>query len=84
MQPVAAVSDECAGKKPITQATLESALSDLRGVVSAFDFGTADAIVEQLDGCQLPESFLEQWKAIKQAISNVDQGAVMALLEHDL
>ena len=49
--------------------------------MGTFDFTMADAIVEQIDGYQLSEPYAARWKAIKAAVANVDQAAVMHALD---
>ncbi len=56
------------------------ALTALKEVVAAFDFSTADQIVQEVDGYQIPAAHAEQWQKIKKAVANVDQAAVLAAL----
>ena len=72
--------DDDAPKTPLSAAQYAEALSALREVVSAFDFSTADQIVQEVNGSIVPEESAGQWQQIVQAVANVDQAAVMALL----
>ncbi|MBQ7160065.1 MAG: response regulator [Treponema sp.] len=77
--PVAPQQSDAPTEK-MDEAQFAEALSALKEVVGAFDFSTADQIVQDVDGYIVPESHAEQWKAIKQAVANVDQAAVLGLL----
>ena len=79
--PVTGVPAGQTEKTPITQQIWDEAIAALREVIGAFDFTMADAIVEQIDGYQLSEPYAERWKAIKAAVANVDQAAVMQALD---
>lgn len=79
--PVTGVPADRAEKTPITQQVWDEAVAALREVVGTFDFTMADAIVEQIDGYQLSEPYAARWKAIKTAVANVDQAAVMQALD---
>ena len=68
------------GRPRITETQLSDALGALREVLSTFDFTTADSIVSELDGYELPPAFTQRFSEIKAAVQAVDQQAAMALL----
>ena len=79
--PVTGVPAGQTEKTPLTQQVWDEAIAALREVMGTFDFTMADAIVEQIDGYQLSEPYAARWKAIKVAVANVDQAAVMQALD---
>lgn len=81
LAPVAGSEKPDAEKPDITPKAWNDALAALREVVGAFDFSTADAIVEQVDGYRLPAAYAARWQDIRTAIANVDQAAAMQALD---
>ena len=68
-------------KHIITQKEFNDALSALHEVISVFDFDTADEIIKQLDGYEMPKNFAEKYKKIRKAVRDVDANAVQELLK---
>ena len=56
------------------------AISALKEVVSAFDFGSADMIIEELSGYSVPAEYADKFAEIKKAVKIVDQQTTMNLL----
>ncbi|MCH5289476.1 MAG: response regulator [Treponema sp.] len=81
LAPVAGSEKPDAEKPDITPKAWNDALAALREVVGAFDFSTADAIVEQVDGYRLPAAYAARWQDIRTAVANVDQAAAMQALD---
>jgi len=79
--PAQAAGDGAASKPAIPEETYREALSALRELVSAFDFGSADAIIAELDSKTLPENCAGQFAALKRAVRSVDADAVLKLLD---
>jgi signal transduction histidine kinase/CheY-like chemotaxis protein len=59
----------------------KDAMAALKEVVSAFDFASADMILEELSGYSVPAEFEEKYSEIKKAVKSVDQQLVLSLLE---
>ena len=64
----------------IPAAKLAEALAALREVLVAFDFGTADAIIAELDGFAMPSAFAPTYTKIRAAVRAVDQSTALSLL----
>ncbi|MCR4939316.1 MAG: hypothetical protein K5930_04300 [Treponemataceae bacterium] len=62
----------------------KDAMSALKEVASAFDFGSADMILGELAGYSLPAEFQGQFAEIKKAVKAVDQQSVIKLLDEML
>ena len=60
---------------------LEDAFVSLREVVDAFDFDSADVIMNMLAKYSMPEKYKETYAKIKTLITNVDREEVMAVLD---
>lgn len=60
---------------------LKDAMSALKEVISAFDFASADMIIEEISGYSIPADFNEKFAEIKKAVKDVDQQAAIKLLE---
>ncbi len=56
------------------------AISALKEVVSAFDFGSADMIMDELSGYSIPADYADKFAEIKKAVKIVDQQTAMKLL----
>ena len=67
-------------KKMISEQKIKEAFSAIKDVVSAFDFDTADAIIEELDSFEIPYDFLETFTNVKKAVRDVDASGVLELL----
>lgn len=67
-------------KPPLSQEDFAAALSNLRECLEAFDFDTADSIIAMLEGYEIPAEEQNRFKAIKEAVSAVDQGTALSLL----
>ena len=59
----------------------KDAMAALKEVISAFDFASADMILEELSGYSVPAEFEEKYSEIKKAVKAVDQQLVLSLLE---
>ena len=59
----------------------KDAMAALKEVISAFDFASADMILEELSGYSVPAEFEEKYSEIKKAVKAVDQQLVLSLLD---
>nr|WP_292204554.1 ATP-binding protein [Butyrivibrio sp.] len=71
-------SDE--DKEPIPEDELESAFSDMKELLEAYDFDTADGIMDMLDTYKIPDSKKEKFLKIKELMAAVDRDALLELL----
>ena len=77
---VQASSSASVGKPALTEEKLLDAFSALTEVVSAFDFDTADSIIAELDGYEIPSQYEAQFKQAKKAIRDVDAQKALKVL----
>ena len=68
------------GKEEIGAEDFSSALSNIRECIQAFDFTSADQIIEMLGEYKIPADQKERFEKIKKAIALVDQNEAMSLL----
>ena len=59
---------------------LEEALSAIREFVDAFDFDSADGVMEMLGDYRMPDDFTDQFAEIRRALSAVDRERLLKLL----
>ncbi len=59
---------------------LEEALSAIREFVDAFDFDSADGVMEMLGDYRMPDDFTDQFAEIRRALSTVDRERLLKLL----
>ena len=64
----------------IPQEELSEALSAIREFVDAFDFDSADGVMEMIKDYQMPKDFEEQFEKIKYALSAVDREELLKLI----
>lgn len=60
---------------------LKGAFSDMKELLEAYDFDTADGIMDMLSGYRIPEEYTEKYEKIKQLMSAVDRDALLEILE---
>ena len=60
---------------------LKGAFSDMRELLEAYDFDTADGIMNMLSGYRVPEEYKEKYEKVKQLMSAVDRDALLDILE---
>ena len=69
-------------EKPlIVEEKLKEAFSALKEVVSAFDFGTADSIIAEVDTYQIPPEYAEKYANVRNAVRNADMTAVISAID---
>ncbi|MCR4734862.1 MAG: response regulator [Treponema sp.] len=68
-------------KNPISEAEYLEAMASLKECIQAFDFSTADQIIQMMEGYQIPENQRDEYKKIKEKLSAVDQAELLKLLE---
>ncbi len=57
------------------------AFKDMRELLEAYDFDTADGIMDMLSGYRIPEDYKERYEKIRQLMAAVDRDALMEILE---
>ena len=67
-------------KETISESRFKEALSSIKEFAEAFDFDGIDTIIAELNRFELPSTCKDQFKALKTATQNVDQGAILSLL----
>lgn len=60
---------------------LKGAFSDMKELLEAYDFDTADGIMDMLKEYRIPEKYTEKYEKIKQLMSAVDRDALLKILE---
>lgn len=65
----------------IEEEDLKGAFSDMKELLEAYDFDTADGIMNMLSGYRIPEEYKEKYEKIKQLMSAVDRDALLEILE---
>ena len=74
-----------AGRQDVPKELIsDEKLSDVREVVSVFDFDSADIIIAELDGYEIPQSFAEAFSKVKKAVANADSGLAVEILNDTL
>lgn len=68
------------GKEKMTSEMYKGALENIKECVTAFDFDTAESIIEMMENYKIPEEYSEQFDNIRKKIMAVDRAAVMELL----
>ena len=67
-------------KPIIPQKLLKEAVCSIIEVVEAFDFDTADMIMEQLSEYRMPEDFAPIYRRLKSLMSEVEREGIIELL----
>ncbi len=67
-------------KELIPDDELESAFSDMKELLEAYDFDTADGIMDMLETYKIPDSKKEKFLKIKELMAAVDRDALLELL----
>ena len=65
----------------IPEDELESAFGDMKELLEAYDFDTADGIMNMLSEYRIPDKYKTKYDKIKQLMSAVDRDALIKLLE---
>lgn len=60
---------------------LKGAFSDMKELLEAYDFDTADGIMDMLKEYRIPEKYTEKYEKIKQLMAAVDRDALLEILE---
>ena len=53
----------------------------MRELLEAYDFDTADGIMDMLAGYRIPDSYKDKFDEVKKLMSAVDRDALIVLLE---
>jgi len=67
-------------KELISEDELESAFSDMKELLEAYDFDTADGIMDMLETYKIPDSKKEKFLKVKELMAAVDRDALLELL----
>ncbi|MBR1628129.1 MAG: response regulator [Lachnospiraceae bacterium] len=74
-------NEEDADLRPeIPREELKEAMGAIREFVEAFDFDSADGVMDMLKDYRMPEDFADAFDQIKQSLSAVDRDALLKLL----
>lgn len=65
----------------IEEKELKNAFRDMRELLEAYDFDTADGIMDMLAGYRIPDSYKDKFDEVKKLMSAVDRDALIVLLE---
>lgn len=68
-------------KQKMDVQTFEEAMQNILSCIQAFDFTTADTIIQMVEGYIVPKGKEEKFRSIKRAVANVDRDAVLKLFE---
>lgn len=68
------------GKEEIPTENLISAFKDLKELVEAYDYDTADSIMHMLDEYSIPADYKEKYKKVKELMGAVDRDGLLAIL----
>lgn len=60
---------------------LKNAFGDIRELVEAYDYDTADGIMNMLSEYRIPKDYKDKYERVRQLISAVDRDALISLLE---
>jgi signal transduction histidine kinase/DNA-binding NarL/FixJ family response regulator len=66
---------------PIDANELRQAFSDMRELIEAYDYDTADGIMQELSGYSIPDEFKDKYAKVRQLIAAVDRDALLDVLE---
>ena len=78
---VCAMGTAVAAKPAMTETQFSEALSSLREAAAAFDFDSADVIVKEIDGYEVPADAAALWQQVRNAVRDVDTAKILSLLE---
>ncbi len=59
---------------------LKNAFSDMRELIDAYDFDTADGIMQMLSEYRIPEEYKEKYEKVRQLMAAVDRDALLVIL----
>ena len=65
----------------IPEEELKGALSDMRELLEAYDFDTADGIMQMLSEYSIPESYREKYERVRELMAAVDRDELLKILE---
>ena len=75
--------DEEEDDRPEIDATgLAEAYTGIREYVDAFDFDSADAILEMLSGYRIPDQEKERYEKIRDMVMQLDRDGLMKMFEN--
>ena len=72
--------DDDAGRPEIPGDELDSAFSDMKELLSAFDYDSAKGILDMLSSYRIPESHKEKYNKVKEMMTKVDREGLLEIL----
>lgn len=78
LSPAADKEDENLPEIDIKQ--FENALSEMKEVIEAYDFDTADGIINMLSDYKVPDIYVDKFRKIKELVAGVDRDGLLELL----
>ena len=76
----AAENEDDSDLPEISEDELLSAFSDIKELVEAYDYDTADGIMDMLKGYKIPDSYKEKYKKVKELMALVDRDSLLSIL----
>ncbi len=73
-------TDENKDLPEIPEEELKNAFSDMKELLEAYDFDTADGIMKMLEGYSIPASLQDKYNKVKQLMAAVDRDALLEIL----
>ncbi len=68
----------------IGEEELKGAFSDMKELLEAYDFDTADGIMEELSKYRIPDDYKDRYNRIKQLMAEVDRDALIEILAQSM
>ena len=76
----AAENEDDSDLPEISEDELLSAFSDIKELVEAYDYDTADGIMDMLKGYKIPDSYKEKYKKVAEFMALVDRDSLLSIL----
>lgn len=73
------IEDEDETKEELSAEAFESALSDIKELVEAYDDTSADRIMEMLKGYRIPDAYKDTYEKLREYMAAVDREKILAL-----
>mgnify|MGYP002868533841 CR=1 FL=1 len=64
----------------ISEDEIISAFSDIKELIEAYDYDTADGIMDMLKSYRIPDSYKEKYKKVKELMALVDRDSLLSIL----
>ena len=77
---LAAIDDSGVDKQPISKDEVENAFKDIKELVEAYDYDTADSIMNMLEGYNIPDDIKEKYMEVKKLMVDVNRDKLLEIL----